>query len=210
MPRPTNTARIVISGSFPSGESFAWGFWMNGAVASEAAAAAAATAVANDWGTYLRTQLCSMLRNDCAYLEASYYAYGSTTGPADFVGVAALTTGVGTGAGTSLPLQCSVVASLRTTLAGRRNRGRMYIPITAAALVNHQLTSADTAAIRGPVAGFLTSINANGAIPGSVAVVSQVVGVANPVTSVIVNSQLDIQRRRAEGQLPLFTETGAV
>lgn len=204
MPRPTSTSRVVIDGLLPGGEAFAWGFWTNAHAASQADAQAAAVGVAAEFVTHARTQLAFLLAADSSYQTVTFYSYINATGPADFTGQAAIAAGTGTGTGASLPLQLAHVTTLRTGLAGRRYRGRMYIPVNAMALANHQMTSSQNSATLQAIKDFLTAVNNRADVPGTISVVSQVVGEKQQITTVTADSRLDVQRRRAAGEAELF------
>lgn len=116
--------------------------------------------------------------------------------------------GTGTAA---LPTQCSLVASLLTGQPGRSRRGRMYLPYTVSNTLdtNHQITLAEAAIISGRVKTLIDSINAS-AITGFARV--SIVGptAASTVSSVRVDSELDIQRRRADKILAAFQSVAAI
>jgi len=210
MPRPTNTARVVVAGLYPSGEEFNWGFWLSGAPASNADAGAAALVVRDYIQGLGGDPLRAYLAPDCSYDKVTVYGYGSGIGPADFQGEAVFTERDGISAGASLPLQCAVVVSLRTGRPGRRGRGRMYVPVTASTLTDHQLAAGNAASLSAAIGGFFTNLNDSTLIPGSVCVLSQVDVEAHLVTSVIVDSRVDIQRRRADSQMATQTASALV
>jgi len=121
-------------------------------------------------------------------------------GPAKAVATPAATVD-GAATGTLLPVQCSVVASLRTINSTRRGRGRCYLP-----QMGTSITTANTglvgSTIRGNIAtGFATMLSGISLeSPSDVRVAPVVIG--SPWTSyfkiseVRVGSQVDTQRRR--------------
>lgn len=121
----------------------------------------------------------------------------------------------GTAAGNPLPTQVAAVCSLRSDIAGRRGRGRCYTPITGASLTNNQLSSANTSAISGAYKALLNSINAYTSPSNNVAtlhatVLSRAEGNGHAVSSVVVNSRIDIQRTRADKVGALYTVTDTI
>lgn len=98
-----------------------------------------------------------------------------------------------------LPVQTCLVASLRSGLPGRRNRGRMYLPCTAAPLgTDHQIPSTTVNNVAIAVKALVDGINGR-PTPGPFGrvVVAGSAGIV-PLTSVLVDSEPDIQRRHAD------------
>lgn len=148
---------------------------------------------------------------DTAANEVKVYYYPASSTHATQQAQAPLGPYAGTNGG-SLPTQTSVVASLRTGLAGRHFRGRIYWPCTGVLIGVHQLSSAQTNALSAATANFLTALNA---IPLAANHWETIVPSSNtssgtPVTSVIVDSKLDVQRRRADKVGALYTQETAV
>lgn len=111
----------------------------------------------------------------------------------------------------TLPAQTAIVATLLSGLPGRSYRGRMYLPCTGATLqVNHQLQATRAQGIATSVAGILSAVNAfaSGG-PFGVAAVAGLQG-RIPVSSVRVDTEPDIQRRRADKLLPVGFGTANV
>lgn len=210
MPRPATSARVVISGQIAGSESFAFGFWMDDTVTTAAAANTAAAAVASAFSTNALTRLAALLATDSSYLQVDYYGYTTATGAATFHGQASIASGTGTGTGSSLPYQCACVVTLHTLFAGRRHRGRMYVPVNSATLSQHQLTSTQIGNINGACQDFLSAVNASSSVPGTVAVISQVIGEETVVSSISVDSRVDIQRRRASGIAAAASTSGTI
>lgn len=153
---------------------------------------------------------------DYSYLQAYYYPQGSTAAAA--VGTSTLSAVPGTG-GNALPLRTCLVASKMTAYAGRHNRGRMYIPYTAATT---SLT-ADGQTITGVVNSYATAtatlfqtLNAaswtSAGITSQSAVVtsSNAPAVAHSVINIRVDSLPDSQRRRTNKDAPAITSNSAV
>jgi len=204
MPRPTSSTRIVISGSLPGGEAFAWGFWLNEAPVDNTVAAGAAAAIASAFQSDLLPALSGFISSDCSYDRLDLYGYNSPTGPASTQANSTIASGTGVGSGSSHPLQVGMVCSLHTERPGRRGRGRMYFPVTALTLTAHQATQSHIDGVTAAVAAFFHSVNISVPVNGQVSVISQVDGLAYPVTAVSADSRLDIQRRRAQGEAELY------
>lgn len=111
-----------------------------------------------------------------------------------------------TGQGTAaLPTQTSLVASMRTSRPGRSNRGRMYLPLTGINLNGHQVVPASCADLCHNIAVMLDAFNAyNLAGKTLQAVVASALGPV-PITQVLVDSRPDIQRRRADKVIAVYT-----
>lgn len=208
---PVGVNRIVITGHLSTNEIFATSFWTQGNIpGSQALANVFAANVASLFAVRPLGQVKFMLDSASGYDSVKTYHYPTGGPAATYLGIAAIAGGTGAGTGTSLPLQGAIVASLRTQLAGRSHRGRMYFPCVAETLTNHQLGSARTNTLAPDVAGFFSDVKANGSV-GIPVIVSQVGGGSyTPITSVIVDSRLDIQRRRANKQVASFSVTSNV
>lgn len=103
----------------------------------------------------------------------------------------------GSGTGDYLPPQVSFAVTLRTALAGRRYRGRTYLTgfVEAASDANGVATSGTaTAAV-----AFITAVQSAMATSGlTLAVVSRVLSITEPVTAIVSRDLLwETQRRRA-------------
>jgi len=97
-----------------------------------------------------------------------------------------------------MPNQICMVVSLRTEHAGRRFRGRMYLPVNASALTlgTAQWTGTQTAIVANTWAAYFNDWNGSGD-NGTISVVSRVgAGEATPVSGVLVDTIPDTQRRR--------------
>lgn len=128
------------------------------------------------------------------------YYYADHTGPATAVGEA-LATKVGTG-NLNLPLSTCCVATLRTPLSGRRNRGRIYWPALGYDILGAGTFDPDTwSDFAFDMAEFLEGV-AQAAQPLALlqpVVLSKVAGTVTDVTSVVADNAPDSQRRRDEG-----------
>jgi hypothetical protein len=195
---PNDVTRVSIIGTGPASEVFDTSFWLVGDAPLNAVGAnLIATAVRDAWQANAAASWKSWLSPLQRYTEVRVYGY-RTGGPnASAIGTAAIVGGDGTGAFRN-PVQTCVVAGLRTLFAGRRARGRMYLPATGRQLAPDALwTLAEVTALANATGAFFSALNANAAA-WTVGIVSQVgAGSVQAVTSVVVDNKPDIQRRRA-------------
>lgn len=205
---PELTTRVQVRGHFPAGEIFEWGYWLGGAPTDQDEANNLADLQKTLFDSSLKTLLLGHINADSGYDEIRVYAYPSGGPTASFVGQSTLNY-AGTGSTTSNnALQIALVVTLLTGEAGRRKRGRLYLPYhLTSALTNHQLSVGTVPTIATAFADFCGGQN----VGQQVSVVSQVgAGQQTPVTAVKVDSKLDTQRRRSKKQTPQQSSTVAV
>lgn len=101
----------------------------------------------------------------------------------------------GTDAGDPLPASTCLVATLRTALRGRANRGRVYFgPMTELSNTNGRPTAGTVSGLSLQMNALITNLTGSGV---SLVVASYLPpGVANNVTVISVNGRWDTQRRR--------------
>jgi hypothetical protein len=206
-----DTYRVSILGTGPLGETFDTSFWgYNGAPTTNAAANTLAGLIRDAWVTNARTAMIPMLSTQQKYTEIRLYSYPEGGPTASFIGSAPITTGTGT-SGTFNATQIAMVVSLRTAMAGRRHRGRMYLPAAGlASATQHQWTQTQCDDVATAMGNFFSAVNAIGTF-GAVVVLSQVgAGEWENVSEIRVDSKPDIQRRRANKLLPSFTSLHTV
>lgn len=203
--------KVVLSGTLASGaEIWSTGVAFSsveGPVTLQGDCQAWANGIAAGLSAFIAgtTSLESGLSGNGAITETRVYYYPTTDGPATAVGVAAGNT-VGTGAGNQ-PLQSSAVLSLRTGVAGRRTRGRMYWPALAIAPNNFGVYSAATAgAMVSDAVLLLEFLREANPVSSNFypAVVSKVGNLVTPVTTVSVGNVPDTQRRRRNGLVETY------
>lgn len=207
---PADVWQVTLVGTSPGGEEWATGFWMNGGSpqsSSDANTQAALIAGLAAFTTFT-TALRGLMATDCAITQLRIYSYPAGGSKAAFVGVKTLAGLNGTGSGGNA-LQVAGVATLHTEFAGRRARGRMYLPVSATgAMQAHQLSgfvnTIDTA-----LANLFSSIN-TAYDASAVSVVSRVGAMATSVTSVSCDSRPDVQRRRAASYAATSSHATAV
>lgn len=208
---PANTAKVVWGGVYPQGEIWETSFAVTLALGptNQAGADSMADLIAGVFNSTIDTGLRQLVPSagNMNTLKVYFYNGGSS---AAFVSVPSPPSLTGTG-GATLPLQACVVVTLLTGAAGRSNRGRMYLPAAGAgvSMANNQLNETIVDTITDQITDLFDGINALEGFT-SVAVVSQTHSAARPVTSIRVDSKVDIQRRRANKQAPLFTATAAI
>lgn len=199
MPIPLGYSRHVLEGHLSNGEKFQTGFWVSQAPSDAAAATTDAQAVA----TYLNAHWTdasspvSMLATGSGYDKVKVYSYPNGGPDASFVGEAALTGAAGAGT-QNAPNQLAACLTLETGLSGRTHRGRMFLPFNkVVTLTSGQMTTTETDAYLVWWKATMDGINSTVA-PGFVVVLSQKLGTAQRVTSLRMDTRLDIQRRRAD------------
>jgi hypothetical protein len=109
---------------------------------------------------------------------------------------------VGTGVGNTLPQNCAILVKKATGLAGRRNRGRFYLPGIDESTVNEVgiITAATVTSIQNALNTFLTAVNGNLAVTNMV-IIHQGPGDVpflppTPVTQLICDPLISTQRTR--------------
>lgn len=201
---PSGFSRNVISGKLPGGEIWQCSLWANEAPSDQNATAAQATA----WAGKVSTDLAAtgsplnFMAAGATVDTLTTYSYLDSTGKATYVGTAAITGGTASGS-QGLPDQCSLAVTLLTGHAGRRNRGRIFMPCHAGTITNGQLTSASVSAIATWWSNLITHLNSTiGA--QHICVLSQAGASSYTVNAVQVDSKIDIQRRRADKLQPTY------
>lgn len=211
---PAGVTHVVFGGDLPGGERWQSGFWVSGAVPADAGVA---TANADLWWAQLTAADASgAMRVTFTHAGSSVsmryvrvYPYPSGGPIAPYVGEH---TGSIIGASTdTLPNQCALVVTLRTALSGRRHRGRMYLPVTGLPLGSSggQANTAHVTEIADAWGTCFSDWNASGD-NGKIVVVSPTGSSFSPVTTVSVDTRIDIQRRRANKQSINAVKTHAV
>lgn len=158
------------------------------------------TALAASIGSEWRTNIQPLLSISCDYIDTTVYDLNSEASPV-------YTDNAGTGApgmrtGDIAPLNCAMIATMRTNLRGRSYRGRMYIP----ALGELDLSSTDwnSAAVSAMQSGLDTwRANVEAATVFSLSVASRVLGgtprtlgLMTPVSDILVRSYIGTRRKR--------------
>lgn len=201
MPFPAKFLRHTMLWALPSGEvantSCAWDTPLAGSdidTAKVDALAAKGLAFWNDIKPAYAPQI--------TYLGSRVQLVG-TTGLIEITAERVIAPVAGTGGGNQLPHEVSVVVSLKTSIASRRGRGRMYLPAPAYG----SLTTSGRLdfTIRDDIAQAAATYCATDAVNEMVAVVASKTGsLLTPVTQVRVGDVFDSQRRRRDSLIEAY------
>lgn len=151
----------------------------------------------------------SLLRPDIDWHTCKTYYYPAGSTVATISGFKTITPDPGTAASGAVPPQCAVVFSYQTGLAGRRNRGRSYLPCVAALTSPGALTAAQALTIATSMRLFLhdTTTATVGALSFTPCVGT---GSLPAITAVAVDTVIDTQRRRRNKQVSTGTAVVAL
>lgn len=207
MPYPIQTAYLTFGGALPGGEEWQCGLHgeLNGNVASPTGMANIALNARTPLTTWWNSAgVAAFVGSGTTLTTIRAYLFPANATKATAVGGASLSlSGTGT---SSLPNQCAIVLSLRTGDPSRRGRGRIYMPMNKTGVAsNAQLTTGQVSALATATATLLQDLAAADSVGPVLGGTS-----ANPVTSVVVDSVVDTQRRRRNQLTPLFTATANV
>lgn len=212
---PAGTQRIILHGSLPGGEEWETGFWMNDTGVTDASLAnalaniIAGTITASDESGAIANMAGTVWSAYTTFESVRVYGYTGGSNKAAFVGEYVLPTPVNGSGNAQLPNQCAIVLTMRTALAGRQHRGRMYLPISLMGpSPSAQLTQPQAAAIAETWATFFSDVNRSST--GQIVVVSSVGSAATPLSAVSVDTRIDIQRSRAKQQAIVGKSTVSV
>jgi len=206
MPLPTvDLVKMNLVGHSPSGEMFNVGLWLAPTVSptqaqlDTMATDIAALITATAW-TNIRTAIPSSAGYDLVRL----YSYPAGFQKAQKVAEAPITGIVGSGTNYH-PLQSAMVVTTRTGVPGQRSRGRFYMPAFAVPLQSDcQLGTSTLSGILNEWKTFINAVNQVANVQ-SATVVSQAGSGSNwLITQLTADSRLDIQRRRANREVPTF------
>lgn len=199
MPIPANSVKVVLQGHLSTTEIFETGFWLKDVPLADdgeaSVLAAGMYAGMNSTGATGIGKWQSLLNNVSGFDKITVYGYngGST---AHVVGT---NPAVWAGTGGSLgPFQACMVVTLNTGLAGRRNRGRMYLPANGLSYGSTGFFGSTTYQDAADGAAVIFNEINSSYDSNQVCVVSQTAGVSNLVTEVVCDNRPDIQRRRAD------------
>lgn len=210
------TIKVSINGRAAGGEEWSTGFWCV-YVDTDTPTSSQLNTFAGDvldafggvWAVELASQTSGAIVPESCRVH--FYPAGS---------LVSTVTGEDTGtiaAGTSTvthPYQVGLVCSLRTALATRRGRGRMYLPLTGIPLSagTGQYNGDEIPTIADAMQAFFNAVNnlTVGGSPVGVVVASHADGLVQPVTHIIIDSIPDVQRRRANQLAASTTATRSV
>lgn len=188
---PAGLTRWSFHGTLDGGEIWQTSVWQNGRDASEVAGTVASDLVNNSAFTPVKTQILAMLGPGDTFQGLNMYHYGGGSG-AD-----AQSSGTNAGNGTGTvdhPAQICAVLTLKTAVAGRSGRGRMYWPATGVPMIaGNQMTHSNIDNMVDFLAQYFTDSTSAG-FP--FVVLSQKLGTSASITSVEADYIADTQRRR--------------
>lgn len=134
--------------------------------------------------------------------------YPTNSGASSFVAASAGAAIVGVGAPTQAPQVC-VVASLRTNLAGRSFRGRVYVPyrsgnISSSGVVNSTGQTAVANYVQAVVSAVASALTAQ-SLTASWVVWSPKNSTGTPIVAILVGNQCDTIRHRNRNRAEAYT-----
>lgn len=187
--------RHRVTGTFGGGDEWSFGLYSEGALSTPAAQNAWVAGLTAFWSV----ELAARISTDVSMADASTATIDETTGR-QLTRVEEQVAHVGTNAGASLPYQVASVISLRTNLATRAGRGRMYAaPLAVSETAASRLTSAAQADLADSAAALMVSLTSAGLTP-VIFHRSASSGVpafsTTPIVSLDVGDVFDTQRRR--------------
>lgn len=212
---PAGVVHVILHGTAPGGEIWETGFWMSNTGVTDASLAnalaniiAGTLSASDDSGAMLALANLAWSAYT-TWTSVRVYGYTGGSNKAAFVGEYTLTTPINGSGNPTVPNQVCVVLTLRTDLAGRSHRGRMYLPLSKFdASPSAQLTAGFCASVAGYWATAFGDINKSDT--GRIVVVSSLLGAYTPVTVVSMDTRLDIQRSRAKQQAIVSSQSEVV
>lgn len=141
--------------------------------------------------------------------ECKTYYYPAGSGVATVSGNKTITPDFGTNGGAPVPPQIAIVVSLLTGAAGRKNRGRNYLPGAGTAVTPGRINSTVVDDVASTYASYLTAMNSTtvGALSFDACIGT---GLCPIITQTSVDNVFDTQRRRRDKQVSSHTTAHAV
>lgn len=204
---PHDAVKIVARGVTSDGQTWSNNFWADVSLTGGAWGINNMGVVAQDISGLLHTLydgLKGFWDSVTQYLGCSLYLYPAGAVHSTQVAEYNETTPVSGTTTFYMPRQAAVVASLRTDVSGRSGRGRVYFPLMSMNLsLDGQLDNSTCGGIATAYAAFLTAVNAYTNTAHQVASLGAIVASftksqGNTISSVIVDSKVDTQRRRED------------
>lgn len=198
---------LTFGGAMPLGERWQCGLTIDPGdiVGSQIALEAALNDMVVDLTTWWNSAGIGLLTSTGNTLDfAALYSYPGGNSPAGGVARRTITGLVGAG-GTVMPNQVCLVTSLRSVIPSRKGMGRIYLPCSGITASGGNIASGDALAVATATAALLTALNAN-INTGSVVAGSE----GQPITTVVVDTRFDTQRRRTRQQGSLAPQAAAV
>jgi hypothetical protein len=193
---PDGMTKLVVSGTLAGGtEKFAFSLWHSGYNAPGTTGGIDLTLLEADavWQAFITNLEVLMTTGDSiTQYDAYWYQGGVATAHSQLA-----VTHAGTGAANGAPCQIALVLTLRTALATRSGRGRIYLPtrnIITVGSSGHLSSAANLNTVCDKLRDYCRSVATGGIV--HVVVVSQTHSFTNPVTSISADDIPDTQRRR--------------
>lgn len=200
--------KVTLSGTtYDGAERFAWGVHLGG-LGSEAVTAAEVQAYAVAVAARVSAITTAAWLNEAStatvYRNVNVQYYFSD-GPATLSGAAPITPTKAGASTVSMPPQAARCVSLLTANAGRRYRGRFYLPSSGAS-INSAGKSAPPSGMATSLSQLLAGIASDwpGTADPYIGVYSQAGGFITPVITVRVGDVIDTQRRRSDALVEVF------
>lgn len=202
----TTYQRVVLKGTGPSSEIWQTGFWTESVTppSTQAQLQTDCNAIAAFCTTFYNS-LKPTIYSAYAFTEVDMYQYVYPGSTATLQAQTILTPNAGGKATAGSPIDTCIVASIRSSVPGRSNRGRMYLPYHDTISATTGMLSAATNNTYGTaVKTLFTSVAGYaGYVP---VVVSRTHGTWQPVSSIVTDNKPDVQRRRENRLLPTATQ----
>lgn len=193
---PDGATKLVVSGTLAGGtEKFAFSIWHSGYPDPHGGSPIDLDLLDADavWLAFINNLAVLMTTGDAiTQYDAYWYSGGVATSHGQKIVAHA-----GTGASTGAPCQISTVLTLRTALATRRGRGRLYLPtrnIITSGATGHLSSAANVNTVCDKFRDYCNEVETGGTV--HVVVCSQTGGFMTPVRSISVDDIPDTQRRR--------------
>jgi hypothetical protein len=214
----TSTLKITARGNLHAVQNWSTSFWVGLNAGSDASGpnllpvAVAIEGAVKTWANGLAGHIWAsntQYEGITAYLYPPLSTVSTENAPATSGPVSGSETGYE-------PFQISLVASLRTPFSGRSYRGRMYVPLSATLCDNSgQLGSAPALYLSETTAALFEAVNtldltAHGVTGQTCVVASFTKAQTFPITTVIVDSIPDTQRRRENALVATYVESTPV
>jgi hypothetical protein len=208
--------RVTISGHcFGGAEEWSTGFYLGNETGDVGTATQTQVDnIAARWNTFF-TASNSHINNNWVtnVVKVANHHTDGTTDPLNVVYHTYATPPVGAYAGSPFPAQCSVAATLRSSITrGRASKGRMFLPGWAGNLgSNGHMGSTDTTNLLATFRTFINGVNSDAAIGQNVILASFGRGTTPPpginklVSEVQIGDVVDTQRRRRDGFAEVYS-----
>lgn len=204
--------KCVVGGQLAGAQRWSVGFWFGYQGPTGEPSPEAMTTLAGQWytdwinrawSTTTSLKISSLIGSRGTVDSVRAYWYPETESQATVVGVSTAAATAGTGTVQGAP-QVAMVCTLLTGQAGRRYRGRVYIPAPVVTNTTANVLTPDPQALATTIADFLSAARLRAIIGGTLypGVRSIAADTTQPITSVRVDNVADTQRRRRDKIAP--------